>query len=186
MNQNELFKNLRHQLMTYAFSLGCQKENASDIVHDVLLKAFQKGFLETEEKIQLPYMKKMVKNHFIDQKRSRLTLFGCTEILRIADDLPAEQEEKDIHYKIEGFLENHRYGYIIFEMERRNIKHVKDLAPYTNEKANKLYNRYQKLVKDLKVYLKKGRVGGKTFKLPSLDDFERNLPILERIIVMRL
>ena len=153
MSKNQLLKNLRHQLMRYALTLGMQKEDASDIVQNILLKALQKGFLETEEQIHLPYFKKMIKNNFIDQKRTRLTLYDDPQISCLSDDFTDEQEENALHKETESFLENHKYGYIIFEMEKRNIKHIKYLAPYTNEKAETLYKRYQKLVKDLEEIL---------------------------------
>ena len=84
MNQNEFLKNLRYQLMRYALSLGCQKDDASDIVHDVLLKVHQKGFLEREE-IHLSYFKRMIKNHNLNQKRNRVRFMENDQISRITD-----------------------------------------------------------------------------------------------------
>ena len=153
----ETLENLRSVLLDYAISLGCSKGEAADIVHDCILKAFEKRILETSESTRLPYLRKMVKNRFIDEQRSRLTLMEDTEILRVSDYTPEKDEDyKALLAEIGKFLEKHKYGYIIYEKERRGVKSIKDLAPYTNEKPDKLYKRYQKLLKDLEAYFKGG------------------------------
>lgn len=145
-------------LVRYAMYLGYCLEEAEDITHQVLLKALEKGMLEEPENVNLPYLKKMVKNRFLDERKFKQRFSDDPDFLQMAEYLPDDNEDKSILEAVRSQLEHQKYGYIILEMEKRNIKKVKDLAPYTNEKKDKLYKRYQKLLKDLKNQFRGGGV----------------------------
>lgn len=65
---------LQGQLITYAKGLGCSADEAADLIQDVMLKSIEKELLEYSNTGNLPYLKTMVKNRFIDQRRQKLTL----------------------------------------------------------------------------------------------------------------
>lgn len=140
---------IRTELVAYARKLGMCDQEAEDKVHAALLKAWdKKGVLGTLE-LGLPYLKTMVKNLWIDAKRGdRKDLWPDEEFVH---QEPTCQENGDeLLDLLEMALEKHKYGYIILEMEKRKLRSIKELAPYVNQKKEKLYKRYQKLVRDLK------------------------------------
>lgn len=126
--------------------------DAEDIVHSVLLKAWEREDIATPLELSTPYLKVMVKNLWIDGKRGdRTDLWPEEEFVH--SEKAVREEEKELLDRLELALEKHKYGYIILEMEKRGLRRVKELAPFANEKKGKLYKRYQKLVKDLRAEL---------------------------------
>lgn len=148
-------------MINYARGLSCSADEAADLVQDVMLKAIEKEFLESSNTCKLPYLKTVVKNRFIDQLRQKMTLLEDTNIVQKANYQSDEQQDKALLEQVGELIDKHKYGYIIHEMQKREVHKIKDLAPYTNEKAQTLYKRYQKVVKDLKTEIK--RMGGYGF-----------------------
>jgi hypothetical protein len=172
---------IRQELIEYLVRLGAPYDEAKDITQYVLLKAYEKQFEQIGSKPFMPYLKRMAKNRFIDNRRSRLTLIEDAEIMKMADFLPEEREDKALLENLSDALERHKYGYIIHEMEKRGVKKIKELAPYTNEKAETLYKRYQKLVKDLEKGLKGGGIVNNYLILNFL---QRIFPIFKGVAVI--
>lgn len=156
MADSNYISTLRKQLVTYARGLGCSADEATDVVQDVMLKAIEKELVEYRNTGNLPYLKTMVKNRFIDLRRQKLTVLEDANIMQKVDYQPDERKDKALLEEIGNLIDNHKYGYIIHEMQKRGVHKIKNLAPYTNEKAQTLYKRYQKLVKDLKKQLRGG------------------------------
>ncbi len=176
MMSKDSFERIREDLIGYLVQKGAAKDEAEDITQHVLLKAYEKQFKQIGSVTFRPYLRRMAKNHFIDNRRRwQPTLMEDAEIMKMADFLPDSIEDKALLKKVSDCLEGHKYGYIIYEMKKRNLKKIKELAPYTNEKAKTLYKRYQRLIKDLKEELKKG--GGMTYKNLTLNILRRNCPI---------
>lgn len=129
---------------------------AEDTVHATLLKAWErKGILQVLE-MDLPYLKVMLKNLWLDGKRADRKEEAWEES-PIPSEPSEDEEGKERLAALEQALKKHKYGYIVLQMEERRLRSIKELAPYVNEKKEKLYKRYQKLMKDLKAEFSKGR-----------------------------
>lgn len=154
---------IRKKLIAYLMALGCSQANAEDLIHDVLIKAFEKERTENLRSINYLYLKRMAKNQWLNQKKAWSKFNEKVNAWDMGDNIPDQVEElnDDLVERMHYFIDKHKFGYIVREMEKRELKHVKYLAPQLNEKAEKLYKRYQKLVRDLKVNL---RGGGKGFR----------------------
>lgn len=175
MMSKDRFERIREDLIGYLVQKGAAKDEAEDITQHVLLKAYEKQFEQTGSRPFMPYLKRMAKNRFIDNRRCQPILMEDAEIMKIADFLSDSNEDEALLEKVSDCLEGHKYGYIIYEMKKRNVKKIKELAPYTNEKAETLYKRYQRLIKDLKEELKRG--GGMACKNLTLNVLRRHCPI---------
>jgi len=86
MLEDRNIKQLHRQLLHHARSLGCSREDAADIVQDVLLKVCEKELLEITE---LAYLKTMVKNQMINWKK------GCAHKVQRLDILVIEAQLPD-------------------------------------------------------------------------------------------
>ena len=148
MAKKDQLLNIRKNLVNHALAIGCKPNEAEDVVDEVMLKVLS-GKVNS---ITLPYLKTMVRNQWIDWKRGCSKLVEEPDFEALAECLADKSETDPRIERVRSFLERHPYGYIVLEMERRDLKRLKDLAPYTNEKADKLYKRYQKLLKDLEAY----------------------------------
>ncbi len=140
---------LREELVGYAKKLGMGEHDAEDKVHSVLVKAWDTWGVRGAIELSLPYLKVMLKNLWLDGKRITKKEENWEESSLHAE--PSEDEEgKEELAALEQALKKHKYGYIVLQMEERRLRSIKELAPYVNQKKEKLYKRYQKLLKDLK------------------------------------
>ncbi|MFB6258473.1 MAG: hypothetical protein ABEH38_07250 [Flavobacteriales bacterium] len=140
---------IRKELIAFAKSLGMEANEAEDQVHSALLRILEQEGERFPTRLNPAYLKVMVKNLWLDRKRADKTEKRPNEaFVRFTETIRSQEEE--LLLGLEEALKEHKYGYIILEMEKRNIRTIKQLAPYVNQKKEKLYNRYQKLVRDLK------------------------------------
>jgi len=154
MPEGHTIKQLNSQLLRYACSLGCSREDAEDIVQEVQLKAWEKELFGT---VGPGYLKTMVKNQMINWKNRPAHKVTSMDMLLIEAHVPDKEAEKSsVLEAVSFFVEQHRYGYIIRITEERGLTQVKEVAPYTNENAGKLYKRYETLINELKAYLNTG------------------------------
>ncbi len=143
------YGHLREELVVYARKLGMSEYDAEDQVHSVLVKAWETWGVREAIDLSLPYLKVMLKNLWLDGKR-----VTRKEEIWEENSLPSiartEEEGQEKLTALEHALKKHKYGYIVLKMEERRLQSIKELAPYVNQKKEKLYKRYQKLLKDLK------------------------------------
>lgn len=150
-HEKELIK-LRNLLFNYALSLTKGNyANAEDLVQEVMYDAYKKNLLFFFK--DLKYYIKMLKNKYISFKRGNKIFYDVNWVDNIFIE---DVKEDDRLIKVRQEINNHKDGWIIREMEKRNLKTMKELSVVEGIKYCTLRQKSLRMKKDIEKKLKGG------------------------------
>jgi len=119
--------------------------DAEDLVQEMMCDAYKKNLLVIPK--DLKYYIKMLKNKYLNFKRDKNAVFVDTDLI---DNIFIEDAGEDYRLiKMRKAIKNHKDGWIIREMEERNLKTIKELSIVKGVKYCTLRQKYLRMKKDI-------------------------------------